>query len=506
MRRIGIVDLGSNTIRLVVYECDPGNFVRLVDQVREPIRLAEGLVESGSLSEAAIKRALTALALFSDFARDTHLQELTVFATSAARDADNGEEFLSRVRDLGLEIVVLDGESEARYGVLGVANGVELEDAWVVDLGGGSAQISRMRNREFDGGSAYPLGAVRATEMFFASDPPTAKEADKLRAFVKKQLGGVLDEMREDGKPMVALGGTIRNLARAIQMSHDYPLDQVHGYFLERRDLEELTRRMLSHKAKRRARIAGINPDRADIIVAGALVFETLLREADLRGLTVSGLGLRDGLLYSRVLPEPHLVPVVRKFAVRNLFQQYPQPMEHTEHVRFLSRRLFDELKPLHGYGWEEARILDDAARLHDIGMAVGYHGHHRHGAFLIDNSLMPGISHREKALLILLVRFHRKGKPKTGALRKLLEPGDEELLLRLTCCLRLAEYLERARANRIKDVEVEIGKRAVDIKLIARQYPGVEVYEAEKQAELFQLAYGRKLRVHSNMNEAAAS
>ena len=488
--------MGSNTARLVVYACEPEGSYRLVDQIREPIRLAEGLAESGALSEAAMERGITALRLFSDYARDTHLSDLTVFATSAARDAKNGAAFIDRVGALGLDVAVIDGEQEAAHGTLAVANGVEFENAWIIDLGGGSAQISRMERREFAGGRAYPLRAVRLTELFLASDPPSADEVERLRAAIGDEIAGVVEEIRDRPEPLVAIGGTARNLARAVQAANDYPLMQVHGFFLERSDLETLVDRLIKATVKRRARVAGIKSDRADIIVAGALVYETLLRQADLRGLYISGLGIREGILFRNMLPEPHLVPVVRNFGVRNLFSHYPQPAEHTEHVRFLSRRFFDELKPLHGYGWEEARLLDEAAQLHDIGMAVGYHGHHRHGAFLIDNTLLPGMSHRDKALITLLVRYHRKRMPKPGAFRKLLDDGDQALLERLTCCLRLAEYLERARASRIKDIALEIGKRRVDVNLVADQYPGVEIYEAEKQKSLFMRAFGRELKL----------
>lgn len=496
MRRIGVVDLGSNTIRLVVYACEPEKSFRLVDQIREPIRLAEGAAASGELSEAGIERAITALRLIGDYAHDTHLADLTVVATSAARDASNGAEFIEQVRRLDVDVDVLDGEQEARYGVLAVANGFSFDDAWVMDLGGGSAQVSRMEHRLFAGGAAYPLGAVRLTELYLQSDPPADDEIERLRGAVRAELADVVAALRKGSDPLVAMGGTIRNLARAVQATSDYPIGQVHGLFIRRRDLEKLVERLSRATTKRRARMAGIKSDRADIIVAGALVYETLLRAADLDGLYVSGQGIREGVLFTRMFSEPHLMPVVRKFGIHNLFSHYPQPIAHTEHVRFLSRRLFDELKPLHGYGWEEARLLDEAAQLHDIGMAVGYHGHHRHGAFLIDNTLLPGMTHREKALITLLVRYHRKSKPKPGAFRKLLDEGDEQLLQVLTVCLRFAEHLERARANRIKDVEVDIGPRRVELHLIAVRPPPVEIYEAEKQAWLFEKAFDRELDI----------
>ncbi len=496
MRRIGIVDLGSNTARLVVYAYEPGEWFYLADQIREPVRLAEGLAATGVLGEAAMWRAFGALQLYADFARDTDLAHVHVVATSAVREAQNRHAFLDQVGRLGLEVSVLSGEDEARTGVLAVANSFSLEDAWVMDLGGGTVQLSRMRQRQFIEGQDYPLGAVRLTEAHLASDPPKKKEIKQLVTEVREQLSGVLESMRGEPAPLVAMGGTVRNLVRAVQKSRDYPMSQVHGFFLRREELDELVDRLLAMDRTERTKVVGIKPDRADVIVAGALVYRTVLRESGLPGLFVSGQGLREGTFYRHFLPAPHLIPDVRSFGIQNLFARYPQPAEHTKQVRHFAARLFDGLEPLHGYGAEEARILDDAAWLHDIGMAVGYHGHHRHGAYLIDTGLLPGMTHRELALLTLLVRYHRKGRPRPGHYQQALDNGDRTLLLRLAACLRLAEQLERGRANRVRDLAVEIGPGTVHLSLFAGDPPRVELVEAEKQADLFESAYGRKLTI----------
>ncbi|HWG86120.1 MAG TPA: hypothetical protein VNT60_11635, partial [Deinococcales bacterium] len=291
MQRVGIVDLGSNTSRLVVYGFEPGAHFRLLDEIREPVRLGEGLATSGRLSPGAMERGLAALRLYADYARAASLDEVEVIATSAVRDATNRQEFLDLARESGLPIRVLEGEDEAAYGVLAVANSLSLDHAWVMDLGGGSAQLSRMRERRHAGGRAYPLGAVRLTEAFLRGDPPKASEVTALERTAAFEMGPALRAMREDGLPLVAMGGTLRNLARAVQKASGYPLDLLHGYRLRRTDLESLVEKLLSRRGKDRAAIGGIHPDRADVILAGALVYRLVLREAGLDGVTVSGQG-----------------------------------------------------------------------------------------------------------------------------------------------------------------------------------------------------------------------
>lgn len=496
MQRLGIVDLGSGTSRLVVYLYEPGKHFRLVDEIREPVRLGEGLASNNRLSKAGMERALSALKMYDDFARATELEEMRVIATSAARDAQNGPEFLSQVRKLGLDVRILSGEDEARYGVLAVANSFGYEEAWVMDLGGGSAQLSRMQGRQYRFGQAYPLGGVRLTEMFLDSDPPKKAEAEELERFVRKEMKDILEGVREKPLPLIAMGGTVRNLAKLVQKRKSYPLDMVHGYFLSRDDLEDLLGDILKIPTSERRELEGLQADRADVIVAGGLVYRTVLRETGLKGIWISGQGVREGVFYEAFLPEPHLVQDVRGFSVRNLFARYSQPYAHTARVRHFCRLLFRALSPLHGYGPEEEQLLDEAALLHDIGMNIAYYDHHKHGEYLVMGAALPGLSHREQVLLGLLVRYHRKGEPRVGSYKSLLEDGDAKRLLRLAAILRLTEYLERSRAGRVESLEVALEPRQVRLLLHAQEEPWVEIAEASKQGRLFQQAFGRELLV----------
>ncbi len=500
MERIGIVDLGSGTARLVVYHYETGEWFRLTDEVRDPVRLGEGFAQKGALERSAIERALEALRMYADYAQATNLGQLEVIATSAVREAANQADFLGQLKGLPLRFNVLSGEQEAQHGALAVANSFDFPDAWVMDLGGGSAQLSRLKDRRWASGQAFPLGGVRLTELFFKSDPPDRDEVEDLEKFVRREMRATLNRVQSEPAPFVAMGGTIRNLARVIQKELDYPLDVLHGFALPRKALENLTQKLQKLNAKGRAQVPGIHPDRADVILAGALVYCTVMREADLEEIIISGQGVREGAFYGHFMPKPHLIPDVRRFSIQNLFKHYPQPQAHTERVRLLSRRLFEGLEPLHQLGPNEARLLDDAAQLHDIGMAVNYYDHHKHSAYLVTSAAIPGLTPREQALLALLVQYHRKGDPKISAYKSILKDGDDRLLLRLAACLRLSEYLERSRAGRVQDLSVQIEKKAVRVILRAAETPRVELREAAKQANIFKKAFGRDLMLEAQI------
>ena len=495
-RRVGLVDLGSGTARLVVYAYVPGRRYRLVDELREPVRLGQGLARSGRLAPEAVLRALAFLAAVQDYAQATGLERLDVFATSAVRSAENARELLEPARRMGLAPRVLSGEEEARYGVLAVSGGFELEDAWVVDLGGGSAQLSRMRRRAFAGGRAYPLGAVRLYERFLEHDPPKPREVRALEREVKAQLADALPELERARLPLVAMGGTVRNLARAVQRAGRYPLERLHGYALTRDALEALTEKLLTKSAAARRRVPGLSADRADVIVAGALAYRTLLRAGGFSELFVSGFGLREGVFFEHFLPPPHRPDSVRALHLANLEARFAELAQHTQSVRALALRLFDALAPRFGMTAEDRVLLEAAARVHDVGLTVDFYDHHKHGAYLVLQHTLAGWSHREQALLALLVRYHRKGRPRPGALAPLLEAGDEVRLARLAVLLRLAEHLERARSGRVKRLEVEVGNEEVTLRVGGPENPWVEVWETQKDAGLFERAFGLRLRV----------
>ncbi len=495
--RYGIVDLGSNTARLVVFTAVPSRWYRLVDAIRERIRLAEGMGEDRILQPKAIDRAVAALQLFADYASARELSTLEVIATSAVREAANRDELLARIEPLNLRLRILSGEEEAAFGVAAVANGLDLDDAWVVDLGGGSAQLSRMSGRECQGGTAFPLGAVRLTEQFFGkADPPKKKQIRTLESFIDDQLDAVTKRMRKDELSIVAMGGTVRNLARIAQRTQRYPLPILHGFVFDRALLEAVIEQLLSVSLEQRAQISGLNADRADVIVAGALVFRRLLELSGRDRIVISGLGIREGAFFRHFLPEPHRVESVRRFGLENTFAQYRQPAHHTAKVREHSLSLFDQLMPLHQLGPADRELLEAGAVLHDIGMTIGYYQHHRHGAELLNTTALTGFSHREQAIIALLVRFHRKGTPQAGRLQSLLDEGDVERLQKLAVFLRLAEQLERSRTGRIREIEAAIEEDCVVLSLHSKDEPTIELWEAAKHAPLFQSVYRRPLEL----------
>lgn len=499
---VAVIDLGSNTCRLVVFSAAPGYAFRLEDQIREVVRLRQGLTKNG-LAPSAVERALFTLRLFKRFCDSYPVVQILAAGTSAVRDAADGEAFVRRVRrEVGLDVRILSGEEEAYYGALGALNEAPVQEGVVLDIGGGSAQLSQIQRRRFVRGLALGLGALQLTERFVRSDPPSAEDLAAVQAEIDAQLDGVGWLTAVGDGCLVGVGGTIRNLARIEMARLKSPLSTLHGAVLSLDGLQETIDRLRALPLGKRERLLGLNSDRADIILAGALVVRTVMQRLGVVAMRVSEGGLREGLFYEQFwghLPSP-IIPDVRRFGVLNLARNYRYHKRHANHVRFLALRLFAQLQGLHGRGTAEQELLDAAALLHDLGTVIGYEGHHRHSQTLIEYNGLPGFTSREISLIALLTRYHRKGVPSVNGYDVFLgSEDDRRLLLQLSAILRMAEFLERGRNSAVDDLLASWTDQELTLTVVADEYPAVELWEAQRQAlPLFELAFGRTVQLHS--------
>jgi exopolyphosphatase / guanosine-5'-triphosphate,3'-diphosphate pyrophosphatase len=312
-QRVAVIDLGSNSFRMVVFAPTAGSW-KQVDERSSAVRIGEGMASSGRLSDAAMKRALETLETFTALCERQELGEQAVdaVATSAIREAENGCEFLDLVRlRTGLDVRVLSREQEARYGYLAAVNSTTLSDGCVLDLGGGSLQLVRVAGRLARESGSWRMGAVRMTERFLA-DPGPAKRGQlkALQAHVQRKLERA-PWLRSTGPHLVGLGGTVRNLAAAAERAAGLPDDQVQGFVLDLSALDDLIARLAALPASERSQVPGIKPARADIVLAGALVIQGVMRAGDFERLEVTGAGLREGIFFERQLVRRHVEPVL---------------------------------------------------------------------------------------------------------------------------------------------------------------------------------------------------
>jgi exopolyphosphatase/guanosine-5'-triphosphate,3'-diphosphate pyrophosphatase len=504
VQRAAVIDMGSNSFRLVVYGYAEEDHWQHVDEIREAVRVGEGMGDDGRLRDEPMDRAVRVAKVFSSFCRASGIDDVTAVATSSIRDAPNGPELLYRIREEAhLEARVLSEQEEARYGYIAIANTTTLRDGYGFDIGGGSVQVMRIEDRALRRAGSWPLGAVRMSERFLPDgDEASGKDLKALRKHVRSVLER--EEWIKPGDPARAagIGGTIRNLASAAEKSAGLPQTDAQGFELTREALDELIDELAELPPSKRGGVPGIKPDRGDVILGGAVVLAELMDHCGAESVETTSAGLREGVFFERFLTDrdPPLVEDVRRASVLNLARRYQDNLQHPRHVAELSLEIYDGLYSagLTESNGEDRELLWAACLLHDIGTAVDYDDHHKHSRYLILNAGLPGFSPREVELIALIARYHRKGDPDASELGPLKRKRDDERLALLSGVIRLAEQLERSRDGSVASVSLTAPNGTVLLHPKLRGDASVAIWSARRNADLLARAIDRNVEIES--------
>lgn len=490
-RRVAVIDIGSNSARAVVYERDPTGQLRILASTRASLRLVREVDRGGRLSDEAVERVMEALADFRAIALGAGAGRILAVATAAMRDAQNGPALIERVRrELGFGVEVIDGEREAHYGFLGGVRGLAVEHGLLFDLGGGSMQVSRFRDRDRARAWSLPLGALRLSNAFLEEDPPSAGEVRRLKKHVRTVLEEAGVPALKARETLVGTGGTVRNLAKIDRKARGYPISRVHGYVLARAHVHEIAAQLAERPARKRESIPGLSAERGDSIVGGALAIETLMEIVEAPEIQVSGQGVREGLAYSLFSERPPSPREVRQASIASLTSRFAGwNAAAADRRAALARALLEVLVPRADPELEEA--LDYAARVLDIGRSVDFFDRHEHVADIVIATELNGFSHREVALLAAIVRTARDEQaPKMYS--PLLGKDDRSSIGQAGVLLALADDIEE-RCPPGAPVEIECRLERSQAVVIV---PALAGWRPRGLGARFERAFGRQVTV----------
>lgn len=487
MRRIAVVDLGSNSFRLVVFRYEPGGAWSVWDEIRAPVRLSAGMGADQILQPEPIERALETVRTFAAFCRQTGIDDVLAAGTSALRRAANGPEVIAQMEAAGLGVRILDEREEAYYGALAILNSTSVADGFGLDMGGGSVQLMQLSDGALGESVSLPLGAVRTTEDFLGGDDQKS-ELKALRREVRK-LVGKLDWFESAGGAIAGIGGSVRNLAAAAQRIYELPNGGAQGFSLTTEMLGTLVEELAGRTVAERSALPGINPDRGDVILAAAVVLETILGEGGFGALEITEAGLREGLFFERYFDgrEPPVHSDVGRASVQNLVLRHEPDVAHAELVARHALALYDGLAEQQAIkaSDDDRRLLESAALLHDIGRAIAFDNRHKHARYLILDEGLPGFARDDMNAVAQIVRYIPKGTPEADTRVELLAG-----------VLRIAEQLERTRAGDVNGLAVRADDEAVKILVDADADASVGLWAAAHSTELLASALAREVRV----------
>jgi exopolyphosphatase/guanosine-5'-triphosphate,3'-diphosphate pyrophosphatase len=513
--RIAAIDVGTNSIRLIVVEVLADGSYRVLDEEREMTRLGQGLVGTGRLAPEALEKSLEVVGKMKAIADGFGVSELRAAATSAVREAENGDAFRREAwRRHRVRIEVVSSDEEAHLAFESAVRRFPLDGraVAVVDIGGGSLEVVLSAGSVVDQVHSVPLGAVRLSEKYVRSDPLRDKHWKKLRRAIDASI------RREIGKPpftvevIVGSGGTFTALGGMVRFEREGHEGNPHGYRVTRAEVTRMLARFLEVPEPQRREIPGMPPQRADIIVAGTAVVARLARHLRCRQIIVNDGGVRDGLILAMINDlglghpssgaAPNRMDAVRRFARRCLANE-----RHGEHVALLAGQLFDGLRQRYRLPTAAREILVASALLHDVGFLVNHSKHHKHAYHLIMHSDLSGWSAREVELIANVARYHRRAYPKRSHANfaRLAKP-DRPVVRRLAALLRLGVALNRSHQQLVGGIQVHPRRERATVVALAKAEPVVELWDARRKAGLFEKAFGVRLTLRWLAAGAAAA
>ncbi len=500
MPRYAAIDIGSNSVRMMAAEVSHGE-TRILEQDRQVTRLGASVFRDGEISKEALDFLCATLARMSAAYSRLDLVGIRAVATSAVRDAGNQAEFLQRTSNaLGTKVEIISGPEEARLIHLGV------EARWprpkertlVVDVGGGSGELIISQNGQLIDSVSKPLGAVRLTEVFLPSDPPVRDELHRLESYIEEKLGPF--HRQHGGERFdraIATSATAAALVCAANQVPRAKRESADGMKISAAQLDALFTTLSATDVNARRKVTGIGPKRAEIILAGAAVFRAILKIFGHRSLYYSGAGVRDGIIADlagrRVGREFAQLSREQRGLCESMAKRYAVSLKHVRHVACLAGQLFEIFQPLHKLPPPAGKLLEAASILHDIGHFVSGTAHHKHSAYLVANSDLPGFTDKERLTIAALCRFHRKSMPQPRHSHfQALEPDSRKIVSYLAPLLRISDALDRGHDQKVRSLSSVARDGIITLQVEADVDPDLEIWSATEAAETFREIYAQ--------------
>lgn len=501
-KRYGIIDIGSNSIRLVIYEKTENGAYRVVDGSKRSARLSSKINDRGELSNDGINDLIETLQIFNLLTSQHHLVNLIAIATAAIRNATNQTEILQRVYEVtGHKIRTLSGEEEARLGFLGMINSLSFRDGFLLDIGGGSSELTLFLDRKIVHTFSFPFGCVSFNRKYDSKQGLSDADLEHIGQDVQLALGEHKWIKKYANLPLIAVGGTARALGKIHQAAVHYPFRQTHNYPITEQQVTELFEHIRLMPQDKRKKEPGLSKDRADVIVPGFAILTTIFQYIQATQYVICGAGLRDGLFHKLCFPEQPLVQNPLQYSLHNLLALHTAvPRAHIDHISGLACKL---LTSLHGQeqGLEQFILyLDTASKLYRIGATIDHYDFSKHTFYLVIHSHLNGLSHKEIIMVAAIAAFRSKNKTRNelNDYSELISAQDIEIISKLGMLLQLAAALDKSETQSIQELKLSIiGDKLIMYAKAKKTEMKIEQHKVQEIAEDFKKQWSVKPILH---------
>ena len=502
MQRIAIIDIGSNSARLVISHIYKNGAYNMVYNQKEALRLSQKVDGQNLLTEEAFTSTLDTMRSFAHMCKIYQADKTIAVATAAIRNASNGPELVAKVAEqTGIQLHIISGKTEAYISYLGVINTLDVKNGIIFDLGGGSTELILFKNRKILESISLPLGAVNTTGMFNTRNEMPPNVYNDLNAFVMSRLAQY-PWLKQSNLPLIGVGGTARTVAKIIQRAKKYPATKIHNYSYPIQTFRSFFNKLCLTNLEQRKKISGLSTERSDIILAGSSIISCLLEATGAKKLITSGCGLREGLFYdyySKSNNAPLIAKNILERSRENTLRLFESDTAHARHITKLALAMFDGWMELHKVRKSYRRLLETAALLHDIGITINFYSHARHSAYMIQNAKLFGLTHKEQIITSAIAGWHNgisKNYFKSRFYKEMLTENNWKLINKLSLLLALAESLDYSEMRMVHTLTPSFNKKNALLTLHAEHYPTIEMHQLKDHLSWFKKAFGVELKV----------
>ncbi|GAB6169742.1 exopolyphosphatase [Clostridium carnis] len=497
MKRVGIIDIGSSSLRLMLTEVDNSGYFKIIDELKTPVRLCHDLVKDCGICSENFSSILSTLRAFKSLCTVSGADKLIVVATESFRAAQNRDILVPMIKkELNLDVKVLSCDEEIYYNFLGVLRSMYIKNSLIVKVAGTNTYIAWVKDNSIIKHATLPFGSVNLTYKYKLNDRVLRDDLETAKVYVNENLEDIswLKETIFDS--IIGISSTSRNIGKIDSVRKRYPFDIPHNYELNDLDVKDIYNLVKSKDLKQRQRLDGLDPEFADIVVGGVTIFHNIVKLINCSNIFISSRGLREGLMYEYLKENYNVIDDILDYSLNGILDILNSNKNHAKNVFDITYKLFNNLKPLHHLGNEFTNIIKTSTMLHDCGISINYYSHHKHSFYVILNSYINGLTHKELIMSAAIAASHRFNNYQTpiSPFSAVISQLDLKAIKQIGALLKIADGLDRSLVGAIKDFSLNINDKTVEILVYSDINVDFEIRQALRASNTFMEVYNREL------------
>lgn len=497
MNKIGVIDIGPSSLRLMLVEVEDGGYFKIIDELKSSIRLCSDLVNGYEICNDKISLTLSTLRAFKSLCTVSGASKIIAVATESFRTAKNRDLLISTIKkELDVDVRVLSCEEEIYYNFIGVTRSIYVENSLMVEVEGVNTHLAWIQDGCIIKSATLPFGCVNLSHNCNLTDRVSRENLEVTIDHISSHLNDLKWITENEYDSIIGVGGTVRSLGKLDRVRKRYPFDICHNYELTDLDVHDIYNLMKSKDHKQRCKVEGFDSEISDVIVGGLAIFDSIIKLVNNTKIVISSRGLKEGILYEYINSKYPLTNDILDYSINGILDTLNSNKEHANHVFWITSKLFNALKPLHRLDNSYDHIVKTASMLHDCGTSIDYYGHHIHSFYMILHSYINGLTHKELLMSASIAASHRFNNyhvPKV-AFASIINSLDVRAMDLISVLLKLAEGLDRSLVGAVKDLNLEFDDTNVIITVTSDIDLELEIHQAYRAADKFKEIYNREL------------